>query len=247
MTPLFPRCHRICRSRFTLIELLVVIAIIAVLTAMLLPALSKARERSRAMLCAQNMKQINMGMMFYMEDNEGMYAPVAQNYTSYTWIGQTKVNPWIPWFSTVFMGEYLGNSTICSTGWSSGQQMPSSDVFYCPTAVRDFGAFPGNKIWIGLNNYDWPYPKFTSNVNKSGSPAKDYLPALRARNPEKLLAFVDVRTGSALGTTDLTKSTSWWPRHLMRANINFLDGHIETTRDLETSKDLGEVHFSMKQ
>ena len=76
--------HRMKVSLFTLIELLVVIAIISILAALLLPALGKARDSARAIVCAGNMRQVGQMIISYTDDNRG-YPPLNYKGTINTW------------------------------------------------------------------------------------------------------------------------------------------------------------------
>ena len=104
-----PACRR---AKFTLIELLVVIAIIAILAAMLLPALSAARERARSASCLANLKQLSMAHIMYADANKDCIIQPRGNDNEFWYYKM------MPYLNSDFDLTKIGSTSVNHQDWS---------------------------------------------------------------------------------------------------------------------------------
>ena len=215
------------KKRFTLIELLITIAIIAILAAMLLPALGRAKNLARGVICTNNLRGLGAAEHSYMDDYNDQFMKAAYTGGSTVW--------WVNAGSQGYFAIPYLNIT-----------KPKNDYIW------NYMLYPGNPLDCPINKKGWSgytYEDYAYNQMPSQYPKPGFYGSVKrcaVRNPSELFLFVDAyRTGSEIGANDYTWCTKWdnsdadgkgmeWC-HDGASNCVFLDGHVKFRRKTDVS------------
>ena len=224
-------CPRAARRGvgFTLIELLVVVAIIALLLAIMLPALSRAREQVRTVKCSAQLRELMKGALLYTEDHKGRLpgtgindAVFASQYDSGT------RTDWLTWFGTWTVMISMEERET-SRAWANAPQggrlfkkyYRDPNLLRCPSAERFNG------------KHSYSTPENVSMAMKDETGQRRGLPPLmhRVKRPSRAIQFLDEDEDYSISSFSLDdgfgEPDRFGQRHLGKATVAFFDGHAE--------------------
>ena len=252
------------KGRFTLIELLLVIAVIAILAAMLLPALNRAKRSAKVIMCMSNMKQLAKGMTIYAVEFDATWPLHAkttgtESYPDQIWnhrspssvypnLGYDK-DEWLDLFADLVLADSIIG--FCPfDGWEKPTQI--GGLHYSNSSTTSYNDQPGNIVTIGYYRYAGFHPVVRTtpdpslDFTNSGNSQTDYAPYKMGNSSDVILTDSTWNTSGPTskdahsdnqgddGYLSIPHSLKYFEN-----NVAYADGHVETHRHRDMTQTAG--------